>query len=56
MKAEDLLRRQEQLAGARATWESHWQEVADYVPLSAVLSGETFLARRGATVPGADEE
>lgn len=31
MKAEDLLRRQEQLAGARATWESHWQEVADYV-------------------------
>lgn len=29
--AGDIIKRQEQLAGERSTWESHWQEVADRV-------------------------
>ncbi len=30
-RADDAIRRQEQLAARRATWESHWQEIADRV-------------------------
>jgi hypothetical protein len=40
-RADDAIRRQEQLSARRATWETHWQEIADRVlPRQAEFTGE----------------
>ena len=46
---ERILRRTEDLAGARGTWESHWREIADY--MWPDLSG-TFQSSGYANTPG----